>query len=320
MGRLLVTGQSGLVGSQFTGDLIALNSKVCDLRNTKDTDYMFEFYTNEERQKEFTVDKVIHCAAKVGGVGGNMKYKGEFFYDNIMMNTNVIESSRKHGIKNLVCFLSTCVFPDNVEYPLMESKIHLGPPHTSNDAYAYSKRMADVQIRAYREQYGLNYKSVIPTNIYGINDNFDIENGHVVPSLIHKCYVARETNTPLMIWGSGKPLREFIYNKDVAKLTEWVLDNYDEDEPIILSTSEEITIKEVVEIIVELLNFKGEVIYDKNKPDGQFRKPSDNSKIKHYLPDFKFTPLYDGLKETIEWFESNYENVRGKKSIHSNQI
>lgn len=321
MRKILVTGGNGLVGSQFIkGESSSyynykwyppygiVSSKECDLINTKEVNKLFS--------KGW--DSVIHCAAKVGGLGGNMNHKGEFFYDNIMINTNVIESAKKHGIKNLVCFLSTCVFPDNVEYPLTEDKIHLGPPHFSNDAYAYSKRMADVQIRAYREQYGLNYKSVIPTNIYGINDNFDIENGHVIPSLIHKCYIARETNNPLIIWGSGKPLREFIYNKNVSKLTEWVLDNYDEDEPIILSTSEEISIKEVVEIIVELMNFKGEVIYDKNKPDGQFRKPSSNSKIKHYLPNFKFTPLYDGLKETIEWFESNYSNVRGTKHIHLN--
>ena len=308
MRKILVTGGNGLVGSQFIkGESSSyynykwyppygiVSSKECDLINTEEVNKLFS--------KGW--DSVIHCAAKVGGLGGNMNHKGEFFYDNIMINTNVIESAKKHGIKNLVCFLSTCVFPDNVEYPLTEDKIHLGPPHFSNDAYAYAKRMADVQIRAYREQYGLNYKSVIPTNIYGINDNFDIENGHVIPSLIHKCYIARETNNPLTIWGSGKPLREFIYNKDVSKLTEWVLDNYDEDEPIILSTSEEISIKE------------GEVIYDKNKPDGQFRKPSSNSKIKHYLPNFKFTPLYDGLKETIEWFESNYSNVRGTKHIHS---
>ena len=310
MGRLLVTGQSGLVGSQFKGDLIALNSKVCDLRDQKSVDEIFSFYTNKEIQKEFVVDKVIHTAAKVGGVGGNMRYKGEFFYDNIMINTNVIESCRKHNIKDLVVFLSTCVFPDNVEYPLTENKIHLGPPHFSNDAYAYSKRMADIQIRAYKEQYGLNYKSVIPTNIYGINDNFDIENGHVIPSIIHKCYIARETKTPLTIWGSGKPLREFIYNKDVAILSEWVLNNYTENEPIILSTSEEISIKEIVDVIVEIMNFKGEVIWDTSKPDGQFRKPSDNSKIKNYLPNFKFTPLYEGLKETIEWFEGNYNKIR----------
>jgi len=310
MGRLLVTGANGLVGSQFNGDVVQITSKICDLRNTKDTDSIFNFYTDKNTQGEQVVDKVIHCAAKVGGVGGNMNYKGEFFYDNIMINTNVIETARKAGVEKLVAFLSTCVFPNDVEYPLTESKIHLGPPHFSNDAYAYAKRMADVQIRAYREQYGLNYTSVVPTNIYGINDNFNIENGHVIPSLIHKCYIARETNTPLVIWGSGKPLREFIYNKDVAKLTEWVLENYNENEPIILSTSEEISIKDVVGMITELMNFKGEIIFDSTKPNGQYRKPSDNSKIKHYLPDFKFTPIYDGLKETIKWFESNYNKIR----------
>jgi GDP-L-fucose synthase len=255
-------------------------------------------------------DGIIHCAAKVGGVGANMNYKGEFFYNNIMMNTNVIEGARLSGVKNLVAFLSTCVFPDKVDYPLTEKKIHLGEPHFSNNAYAYAKRMTDVQIRAYNEQYGLNYKSVIPTNIYGPNDNYDLENGHVLPALIHKCYLARENKTPLKIWGSGKPLREFIFSKDVAKLTEWVLYNYNENEPIILSTSEEISIKEVVNVITELMNFKGDVIFDSSKPDGQFRKPSDNTKIKNYLPNFKFTPFYEGLKETIEFFENNYSIVR----------
>jgi GDP-L-fucose synthase len=310
MGRLLVTGANGLVGSQFKGDLIAITSKVGDLRDKKTVDSIIGFYTNKETQKEHVVDKIIHCAAKVGGVGGNMKYKGEFFYDNIMINTNVIESARKHGVKKLVAFLSTCVFPDNVEYPLTEKKIHLGAPHFSNDAYAYAKRMAEVQIRAYKEQYGLSYTSVIPTNIYGPNDNFNIENGHVIPSLIHKCYMARENNTDLVIWGSGEPLREFIYSKDVAELALWVLDNYDESEPIILSTSEEISIKDVVKVIVDAMNFKGNVIFDKTKPDGQFRKPSDNSKLMSYLPDFKFTPFDIGIKETVEWFEKNYPNIK----------
>lgn len=310
MGRLLVTGANGLVGSQFKGDLIAITSKVGDLRDKKTVDSIIGFYTNKETQKEHVVDKIIHCAAKVGGVGGNMKYKGEFFYDNIMINTNVIESARKHGVKKLVAFLSTCVFPDNVEYPLTEKKIHLGAPHFSNDAYAYAKRMAEVQIRAYKEQYGLNYTSVIPTNIYGPNDNFNIENGHVIPSLIHKCYMARENNTDLVIWGSGEPLREFIYSKDVAELALWVLENYDEPEPIILSTSEEIPIKDVVGVIVEAMNFKGNVIFDRTKPDGQFRKPSDNSKLMSYLPDFKFTPFDIGIKETVEWFEKNYPNIK----------
>lgn len=310
MGKLLVTGANGLVGSQFKGDLIAITSKVGDLRDKKTVDSIIDFYTDKDKQKEFAVDRIIHCAAKVGGVGGNMKYKGEFFYDNIMINTNVIESARKHDIKKLVAFLSTCIFPDNVEYPLTESKIHLGSPHSSNDAYAYAKRMAEVQIRAYREQYGLNYTSVIPTNIYGPNDNFNIENGHVIPSLIHKCYMARENKTDLVIWGSGKPLREFIYSKDVAELALWVLNNYDEPEPIILSTSEEISIKDVVGVIVEAMNFKGNVIFDKTKPDGQFRKPSDNSKLMSYLPNFKFTPFDIGIKETVNWFENSYPNIK----------
>jgi GDP-L-fucose synthase len=310
MGRLLVTGANGLVGSQFKGDLIAITSKVGDLRDKKTVDSIIDFYTDKDRQKEYAVDRIIHCAAKVGGVGGNMKYKGEFFYDNIMINTNVIESARQHGVKKLVAFLSTCVFPDNVEYPLTESKIHLGAPHFSNDAYAYAKRMAEVQIRAYKEQYGLNYTSVIPTNIYGPNDNFNIENGHVIPSLIHKCYMARENNTDLVIWGSGEPLREFIYSKDVAELALWVLENYNESEPIILSTSEEISIKDVVSVIVEAMNFKGNVKFDKTKPDGQFRKPSDNSKLVSYLPNFKFTPFDVGIKETVEWFDKNYPNIK----------
>jgi GDP-L-fucose synthase len=299
--KILITGGNGLVGSEFKGEqYFKPSSKEYDLTD-RDQTYRLML-------KEF--DGVIHCAAKVGGLGSNMNYKGEFFYNNIMMNTNVIEGARLSKVKNLVAFLSTCVFPDNVEYPLTEKKIHLGTPHFSNDAYAYAKRMADVQIRAYKEQYGLNYKTVIPSNIYGPNDNYDLVNGHVLPSLIHKCYLARENKTPLTIWGSGKPLREFIFSRDVAKLTEWVLHNYNENEPIILSTSEEVSINDVVGIIVELMNFKGDVIFDSSKPDGQFRKPSDNSKIKNYLPEFQFTPLYTGLKETIEYFEKNYNLVR----------
>lgn len=299
--KILVTGGNGLVGSEFIGEqYYKPTSKEYNLIDKEKTNLlMFKGF-----------DSVIHCAGKVGGVGGNMNYKGEFFYDNIMINTNVIETARLHGVKKLVAFLSTCIFPDNVEYPLTEKKIHLGPPHFSNDAYAYAKRMVDVQIKAYREQYGLNYKSVIPTNIYGPNDNYNIQTGHVVPSLIHKCYLARENKTDFTIWGSGKPLREFIFSKDVAKLTQWVLENYDEPEPIILSTSNEITIKELVDIIVEIMNFKGNVKWDLTKPDGQYRKPSDNSKIKKYLPDFQFTDLYNGLKETIEYFENQYNFIR----------
>jgi len=310
MGRLLITGGNGLVGSQFKGDLVSLNTNTCDLRDKKSVDEIFSFYTDKNIEKENVVDKVIHTAAKVGGLGGNMNHKAEFFYDNIMINTNVIEACRKYDIKKLIVFLSTCVFPDKIDYPLTENKIHLGPPHYSNDAYAYAKRMAEVQVRAYKEQYGLNYTCVIPTNIYGPNDNFNLKNGHVIPSLIHKCYLAKRDNTPLVVWGSGNPLREFIYSEDVAKISLSILNGYNENEPIIISNSEEISIKKAVETIVEYMDFKGEIIFDDTKPDGQFRKPSDNSKLKTFLPDYKFTPFDVGIKKTIDWFVKNYPNVR----------
>jgi GDP-L-fucose synthase len=299
MNKLLVTGGYGLVGSHIKSD-IKIGREI-DLTNPHLTYEAFEKHKPTH---------IIHCAGKVGGLGGNMKYKGEYFYDNIMINTNVIESARKVGVENLVCFLSTCVFPDNIEYPLTEKKIHLGEPHSSNYPYAYAKRMADIQIRAYREQYGLNYKSVIPTNIYGSNDNFSLEHGHVIPMLIHKLFLAKETKTDFTVWGSGKPLREFIYVKDVARLSEWVLNNYNESEPIILSPSSEISIRDLVDLLVNYFNFKGKVIFDDSKPDGQFRKPSDNSKLMSYLPDFKFTPIEEGLKETVEWFIENYIYAR----------
>jgi GDP-L-fucose synthase len=297
--KLLVTGGYGLVGSHIKSD-IKIGSEI-DLTNPHLTYEAFEKHKPTH---------IIHCAGKVGGLGGNMKYKGEYFYDNIMINTNVIESARKVGVENLVCFLSTCVFPDNIDYPLTEKKIHLGEPHSSNYPYAYAKRMADIQIRAYREQYGLNYVSVIPTNIYGPNDKFSLEHGHVIPMLIHKLFLAKETKCDFTVWGSGKPLREFIYVKDVARLSEWVLNNYNESEPIILSPSFEISIRDLVDLLVNYFNFKGKVIFDDSKPDGQFRKPSDNSKLMSYLPDFKFTPIEEGLKETVEWFIENYTYAR----------
>ena len=245
--KTLVTGGTGLVGSAISAEVYLSSSNV-DLRNTSETFKIFE---------TILPDKVIHCAARVGGLGGNMNYKGEYFYDNMMMNLNVLEASRRVGVKKLVSFMSTCVFPDDVEYPLTEEKIHLGEPHHSNYPYAYAKRMVEVQSRAYREQYGVNYVSIIPTNIYGPNDNFDLHQGHVMPMLIHKCYLAKKNGTDLNVWGTGNALREFIYSKDVAKLTEWVLDNYEENEPIIFSPSQEITIGYMVDLIVKNLNFKG---------------------------------------------------------------
>jgi GDP-L-fucose synthase len=298
--KTLITGGGGMVGSAMESPL-KLTREYCDLTNPKQTTSLF---------KAIKPDGVIHCAGKVGGVGGNMNYKGEYFYDNLMINTNVIEAARQAGVQRLVAFLSTCVFPDDVQYPLTIDQIHKGEPHFSNYPYAYAKRMADVQIRAYREQYGLNYTSIIPSNIYGPNDNFSLEHGHVMPMLIHKLYLAKQNKTDFVVWGTGKPLREFIYSKDIAKISEWVLENYKGEEPLIISGDEEVSIKDLVGILVDEFKFKGKVIFDSTKPDGQFKKPSDNSKIKELLPNFEYTPFEQGIKETVNWFIENYETAR----------
>ena len=298
--KTLITGGYGMVGSAMESQ-IKLSRETCDLTKPKQTESLF---------RTIKPDGVIHCAGKVGGIGGNSNYKGEYFYDNLMINTNVIEASRKAGVKNLVAFLSTCVFPDNVKYPLTVDQVHLGEPHESNYPYAYAKRMADVQNRAYREQYSINYTSIIPSNIYGPNDNFNLDHGHVMPMLIHKLYLAKKNKTDFTVWGSGKPLREFIYSKDIAKIAEWALYNYEGTDPLIVSGDEEVSIKDLVGMLVDEFKFKGKVIFDKTKPDGQHRKPSDNSLIKELLPDFEYTPFEQGIKETVNWFKENYDEAR----------
>ena len=300
MKKVLITGGYGMVGSAMESQ-IKLSRETCDLTNPIQTNKLF---------KLIKPDGVIHCAGKVGGIGGNSNYKGEYFHDNLMINTNVIESARKAGVKNLVAFLSTCVFPDKVKYPLTVDQIQLGEPHESNYPYAYAKRMADVKIRAYREQYGINYTSIIPSNIYGPNDNFNLDHGHVMPMLIHKLYLAKKNKTDFTVWGSGKPLREFIYSKDIAKIAEWALFNYEGTDPLIISGDEEISIKDLVGLLVDEFKFKGKVSFDKTKPDGQLRKPSDNSKIKELMPDFEYTPFEQGIKETVNWFIENYDEAR----------
>lgn len=298
--KKLITGGEGLIGSEFT-EGIKISRKNFDLTNVDQVQKMFQ-----EHQPDF----VIHTAAKVGGVLANLKHKGDFFYENIMMNTNIIHEAKSHGVKKVIAFLSTCVFPDKVEYPLNENKIHLGPPHISNDAYAYAKRMSQVQISSYNEQYGTKYFCVIPTNVYGPKDNYNLENSHVLPAIIHKCYLAKKYNTELELWGDGSPLREFIFSRDVAKLCDELLLNYNDTEPIILSTSDEISIKEVAEQVTKIMGYNKVIKWDTLKPSGQFRKPSDNSKLKSILPNFEFTPLSEGLAETIEYFVKNYETVR----------
>ncbi len=282
---------------------VFLSSKDGDLRDRKATEAIFE---------RVRPTHVIHLAAMVGGLFANMSKKVEFYRENMLMNDNVMECCRIYKVQKLVSCLSTCIFPDKTTYPIDETMIHDGAPHLSNEGYAYAKRMIDVMNRCYKDEYGCNFTSVIPTNIYGPHDNYSIQGGHVVPGLIHKCYLAKKNGTPFEVWGTGSPLRQFIYSGDLAALTVWVLRSYDSTDPIILSVPEEkeVTIKDVALMIRDAMEFKGEVKFLTDKADGQYKKTASNEKLAGLRPDFQFTPMAEGLKKACDWFCENYETCR----------
>jgi GDP-L-fucose synthase len=306
MKTLLITGGTGLVGNgiksisnQFPNyKYIYISSKNYDLSIMEDTKKMFEFYKP---------NYVIHLAACVGGLYKNMNNKVEMLEKNLMINYNVIKCCHDYNVEKLISCLSTCIFPDKVTYPINESSLHDGPPHHSNDAYAYAKRMIEIQSRAYRENFGDNFICVTPTNIYGHHDNFDLENGHVLPALIHKCYLAKKNNEDFIIRGSGTPLRQFIYSEDLGLLIMKILESEKNEDNIILSVSEkdEISIKDIGFIIAKSYNYENRIIFDKNFSDGQFKKTVSNEKLLNKFLDFRFTNIEIGIKKTVEWFIAN---------------
>uniref|UniRef100_A0A8B9HY13 GDP-L-fucose synthase n=1 Tax=Astyanax mexicanus TaxID=7994 RepID=A0A8B9HY13_ASTMX len=313
--RVMVTGGSGLVGKAIEHVLkeeggareeeewICLSSKDANLIDVAETTALFQKHRPTH---------VIHLAAMVGGLFKNMRQNLDFWRNNMYINDNVLQAAHDFDVVKVVSCLSTCIFPDKTTYPINETMIHNGPPHESNFGYAYAKRMIDVHNRAYFTQYGRRYTSVIPTNVFGPHDNFNIEDGHVLPGLIHKTYIAKKEGTSLQVWGSGRPRRQFIYSLDLARLILWVLREYNEVDPIILSVGEEdeVSIKEAADAVVEALEFKGEVVYDTSKADGQFKKTASNAKLCKYLPDFTFTPFHKAIKETCDWFVANYNTAR----------
>jgi GDP-L-fucose synthase len=311
MQTVVVTGGTGLVGGalkriseKYNYNWIFLSSKDCDLTSYEETYRCWS---------KLNPDVVIHLAANVGGLFKNMEQKVDMFETNMLINMNVVKVSHLVGVKKLVGCLSTCIFPDKTEYPIDETMLHSGPPHNSNDAYSYAKRMLDVLCQAYREQYGCNYVTIIPTNIYGPCDNYNLKNGHVVPALIHKCYLAKKDGKPFVVYGSGKPLRQFIYSDDLAKLLMWVVDNYDEPDPIILSPdeSDEISIHDVAVAVAEQFNYIDQMVFDETYADGQFRKTASNKKLRSLMKyDFNFTDIKIGMEKSVKWFVDNYEIAR----------
>ena len=305
---LLITGGTGMVGNalrEISPNAFFVSSEDCDLTSENDTKYMF---------KHLKPTKVIHLAAKVGGVKANSEQLGQFYTDNIRINTNVLHYSMVYKVEKVLSLLSTCIYPDKVNYPLTEDQIHNGPPHESNYGYAYAKRMIDIQSRTYRKQYGCNFVTAVPNNLFGEYDNFDLNNSHVIPAITRKIYEAKHNKEDVVLWGNGTSLREFTYSKDLAKILMFILETYNNENPINIGNTNEYTIKQIAELIASKLQYDGKIIWDISRPSGQFKKPSDNSKLINLGWDKNnYTNINISLTNTCNWFTLNYPNIRGIK-------
>jgi GDP-L-fucose synthase len=306
MNRILVTGGTGMVGTAFKRiedkNIFLTSSSEYNLLDMDDAMKMLDDYHPTH---------IIHLAARVGGVKGNTDFVGDYYLENILINTHVLEAARRHRVKKLVSLLSTCVYPEEVRYPLTENQIHNGEPHPSNFGYAYAKRMLDVQSRAYRQQYDCNFITAVPNNLFGENDNFHLIDGHVIPAIIRKVFEAYSEDKPsVSLWGDGSPLREFTYSRDITKILLFLLETYDDPGPINIGSTGEVSIMEVANAIVKIIGYKGEIVWDDSMPSGQNRKPSCNKKLVS-LGWSEYTNFYEGLSKTCAWFKENYPNIRG---------
>jgi GDP-L-fucose synthase len=314
MKTILVTGGSGLVGSAFK-DIQELYPNYSFIFISSSDVNLLEYELVLNCFKQSNPDIIIHLAANVGGLYKNMSNPVQMLENNLLINSNVLKAAHGANINKLIGVLSTCIFPDSLAQgiePIDESMLHLGPPHTSNAPYAYAKRMLQVGCAAYSTQYSREYTCVIPTNIYGPNDNFNLEDSHVIPGLIHKCWLAKTNQTPFVICGTGKPLRQFIHSHDLARC---ILDlvSLDKIAPTIIISpdpSEEVSIGYIGELIAKEFDYSSMLIYDETKSDGQFKKTASNSLFRSLNPDYKFVTIESGIKSTVEWFKSAYPDIR----------
>eukprot|EP00919_Chromeraceae_sp_WS-2016_P033756 GHVR01079853.1.p1 GENE.GHVR01079853.1~~GHVR01079853.1.p1 ORF type:complete len:318 (-),score=46.50 GHVR01079853.1:138-1091(-) len=313
--RILVTGGSGLLGyalqkhvmetAELNGnEWTFLSSKEGNLINKEECNKIF---------KKYSPTHVIHLAARVGGLFANLNNNLGFFRDNIIMNTNVIQSCAYHNVERAIFCLSTCAFPAEGVLPFTEENIHDGAPHSSNEGYAYAKRMLEVECRLERQHYNRDFICVIPTNLFGPCDNFNLNEAHVVPSLIHKLYLSQNNNTQLLVLGSGCPLRQFLYSCDAARILGLLLFLPKEKlntSSVILAEETEYSIKELSELLQSCFSYTGEVNFDNTAADGIYRKTASNARLRNILPDFQFTPIRSALQDTVNWFVSNYDVAR----------
>ena len=297
--KIYIAGHRGLVGSNLYTylkelghiNLITRTSSELDLRNQQEVNTFFE-----QEKPEY----VFLMAAKVGGIGANMTYPATFIYDNIMIEANVIHASYIHGVNKLLFLGSSCIYPKEAQIPIKESSLLTGPLEQTNQAYAISKIAGIEMIKSYRKQYGVNFISAMPTNVYGIGDSYDKFNSHVIPALMLKMHEAKVNNEKeVVLWGTGKPRREFIYAYDLVKILYQLMLKYDEEAIINVGTEEDISIQELSMLIKEVVDYQGKIVFDSSMPDGTMEKRLDVSKLKQVI-NITYTKLFHGIQQSFQ--------------------
>lgn len=302
--KIYVAGHRGLVGSAIIRNLkergftniIERTHKELDLKRQEDVERFFEIEKPEY---------VFLAAAKVGGIHANNTYPAEFIYDNLMIESNIIHSSYKNKVKKLLFLGSSCIYPKFAEQPIKEEYLLTGKLEETNEAYAIAKITGIELCKFYRRQYGCDFISAMPTNLYGINDNFDLETSHVLPALIRKIHEAKIANKEeVVIWGTGKPLREFMYVDDLADALVHLMLNYSEEIHVNMGTGKDISIEELAEVVKEVIGYKGKIVNDLSKPDGTPRKLLDVSRLEATGWKYK-VELKEGIEKTYKWYLKN---------------
>lgn len=302
--EVLVTGGSGFLGSHLVAKLNKLGASISapsheeyNLVNLPDIQAMYD---------KHPADIVIHLAAKVGGIGANREHPGSFFYDNLMMGTQLMHEAYLRKIPKFVALGTVCAYPKYTLVPFKEEDLWNGYPEETNAPYGLAKKMMLVQSQGYREEYGFNSIFLLPVNLYGPGDNFDPESSHVIPALIKKCIDAIDNgDKEIVVWGDGSASREFLYVEDAAEAIILAAEKYNKSDPVNIGSSYEITIKDLVEIIAKQTGFKGKITWDTSKPNGQPRRKLDVSKAKKEFGFASTTTFNDGLKTTVDWYNAN---------------
>jgi len=308
--RVVVTGGAGFLGSFVVEQLQAKGCRHLIVPRSRDYD-LVQMAAVRRLYEDTTPDILIHLAARVGGIGANQANPGRFFYDNLMMGSQLIELGRQWGLKKFVAIGTICAYPKFAPIPFKEDDIWAGYPEETNAPYGLAKKMMLVQSQAYRQQYGFNSIVLFPVNLYGPRDNFDLQTSHVIPALIRKCAEAQEiAASEIILWGDGTPTREFLYVEDAAEGIILAAEQHNDSRPLNLGTGEEVSIKSLATLIAAEVGYKGRITWDSTKPNGQPRRCLDVSRIKQTIGFQAKHSLRDGLKKTIEWYRAHRGTLR----------